>query len=93
MPKIAAEVLGCPGYTALESGIILNPKGVELRQWQETPGGAFRVRIGGRNRMVSEVILTSFTGESPPGYFVKYRDGDKSNSHRENLMWGGWPRE
>ena len=84
----AMPIPGITGYSALDDGTILNPKGRPLSAWQRVPGGAWRVQIKQNVRMVSWLTLISRTGVPPMGYVVSYRDGDPSNGHISNLEWG-----
>lgn len=87
-----AEIPRLPGFHGSEDGQIKNRHGRILSQWQRKAGGAFRVRIKGRDRMVSFLILTAFTGRPPcDGFYVRYRNKNRADSHKDNLMWAGRP--
>lgn len=84
-----ADVPKCPGYRASDMGVIVNRRGKPLKQWRES-SGAVRTWIKGRNRMVNYLVLTAFTGCPPcAGYFVRNRNGDRSDNSLENLVWAG----
>jgi hypothetical protein len=82
-----AEIPHLPGFHASNEGAIANRKGKILSQWHESKRGALRVRIKGRNRAVGFLVLTAFTGVPPRGFYVRYRNGDKTDNTLENLMW------
>lgn len=83
-----ADLLGCPGYKATDNGEILNSRGTVLRQWRESVDGAFRVRVCGRNRMVSYLILSAFTGAPlDKGYRPANLNKDRADNRLENLVW------
>lgn len=89
-----ADIPECPGFRASDDGLIVNKKGKILKQWREADNGAYRVRINGRNRMVSHLVLTAHTGRPPyPGYYPRNADRDRSNNAIDNLIWAGKPRE
>lgn len=89
-----ADLLGCPGYKATDDGEILNSRGKVLRQWRRHADGAFRVRVCGRDRMVTYLILSAFTGRPLiKGYRPVNLDKDRANNRLENLAWAGRRRD
>lgn len=89
-----ADLIGCPGYKATDNGEILNSRGKVLRQWRESNDGAFRVRVRGRNRMVSYLVLSAFTG-SPldKTYRPINLNKNRTDNRLNNLAWSGKSRD
>jgi hypothetical protein len=87
-----APIPGFVGYFGSSDGhIVDNRTGTTLTEWDDR--GRRRVRIGKATEMVHNLIIRAFTGRPPcKGYFVRWRNGDKSDNSRENLIWAGKPR-
>ncbi len=50
-------------------------------------GNYHRVRLGGKPRMVSHVILETFVGPRPEGMEASHLDGNTDNNRLDNLVW------
>jgi hypothetical protein len=95
---IARPVPGFRGYFITKEGVVVTRRGIVIKT-NISPAGYPRVSMyaggddKGRLRSIRRMLLhimvaCTWIGPRPsPGHIVAHGDGDKLNSHRDNLRW------
>ena len=74
------------GYKINERAEIQGKHGRLLTQ-RPDDRGCMRAQVNGRPHLVHLLMLYTFVGERPPGAVPKWRNGNPSDNHVNNLEW------
>jgi hypothetical protein len=76
-----------PRCVVEESGRIFNLAGTEFRQYSRVRGYK-GVLIGGKQYLVSRLVLTAFEGHAAPNEEAIHLNGNRADNRLLNLKWG-----
>ena len=75
-------------YYADKEGNVYSYRGGKYKKLKSNMSGNYhRVRLGGKPKMVSHIVLETFTGPRPEGMVACHNDGNPDNNHIDNLRW------
>lgn len=75
-----------PGYKANERAEIMGKHGKILSQRRDDRG-CMRAQVAGRPHLVHLLMLSAFVGERPPGAVPRWKNGNPSDNHLNNIEW------
>lgn len=77
-------VVNLPGYLVSDQGRV-------ARLLSDTPSartGYVRVNLGGKVRLVHQLVLEAFRGPRPVGHLSRHLNDIKTDNRLQNLVWG-----
>ncbi|MBO0676855.1 HNH endonuclease [Mycolicibacterium sp. S2-37] len=82
------DIPGRAGFQASDQGEIA--RNGQVKRQRQAKNGAMQVDIGDKTCMVHLLVAAAFYGQSMGrGFWVRHRNGDRSDNRPENLIWAG----
>ncbi len=80
-------VVGCAGYAVSDAGRVYSFR-QSGRYLRPVATGYPRVNLGGRTRLIHQLVLEAFVGPRPEGLVTRHLNGNPRDNRLANLRWG-----